>query len=1736
MKISILKELLIAVFVAAALLSFPGGLLAQTCGSVFPDGLQTHLSTGQILFKPNAALINNPDNILAAFAIENPNGGGIKSCDLAHCTASGEVADPLAAVVFPINSSDVDVTVPVNGTAHIEDGGNQFNTIQVRSNAKLVIAHQTQGEVRIKHLDLESNADVTLAPGDYWVEQITFASNIKITLSGTGTVRLFVGGTFITQSGNEINYGTGSTQAADRLLVYSEGAMELASSTKIAGVLYAGAGAKLKSNALLHGALSAETVEMDSNSRVHHVANIPPALLNGLCSDTGQVDADGDGLPDSVDDDIDGDGFANNLEEQAGTDPGDASDMPMDNNGNGVPDALEIYTNACSAGFTNGLQVNNAAGVISFGSNAQLFNASSYELKTLQLSGPNGGHNPTCDGAACYASGTHIAPITLPQFKSTASGQSYNQSGTFTLGDDGANQFLDIRVRANGDLAFSPVNSEYLIKSLDLNANASVTFAPGDYWVESLTLSSNTEIFLSGNGLVRLFVLNGFTANANVKINSPGGGEGDSGRLLLVTWSGVTLKSNTVTSAVIYTPEAVSVLPGADVYGAINGGSISLSSNAEVYYRPEATQGLDFGSLCDLDGDGIYDGLDDDADGDGFSNAVEEQEGTNLFSADSVPPDLDGDFIPDALDPDMDGDGVANEDDIFPQDPSEWADLDGDGAGDNSDPDRDGDGFSNEVEEQVGTDPSSAGSVPPDLDGDSVPDSLDSDMDGDGVPNESDVFPQDSSEWADLDGDGVGDNSDPDRDGDGFSNEVEEQVGTDPSTASSVPPDLDGDFVPDSLDSDIDGDGVPNESDVFPQDPSEWADLDSDGVGDNSDADKDGDGVSNEVEIAAGTDPEDPQDYPDIVPPVIGGLSPNGGQVEGANFTLTGMAYDPQQPNSGIAGIIVTSDRYPSAEFVASLTPGGFTIDLPLKVELNQFLITVSDFSDNTATASVTIDRISPPKFANVTPQNGEVVTSDSVTIAGEVHTLLPLTDVRFFVNEWQITPSGTGVEGVYTFELDGIPLELGANSFDLVTQTSDGTATQNLAITYTPENAANIPAPDIVLLSPADGSAVSSDAVRVAVRITSEGGPLTVSLNGSQKDIPESQRTDFNLSEIVEFPEDGDQLDITIAATDKLGKNTTLTATFFRDASEPVIVIDNSIDPVPAINTLQESPYTLSGTVYEASLANFLINDKSVPLTPGAEPNSYRFSVALQIPRGQQTPIHIQARDTAGNIKPMEYVLENNSQNDLQALVPADNATLISDGAEDIHLQVVARAGQIQAGESVQIIMDGATPVPLAVAGTLASGNVVLPPQSGSHTLTWQIVNAQGAVVAQTARTVNVQSNTDIPLQVVRVEPENAAQNIEPNATIEFYFNKPVTLDQLQLSVKETLHGHTYINNDPPGTGFLEAKGYELQEVHRDMAPVPGSLDLLPGGKSVVFAPGQFFGFGAEILVELTQGAEELSRTAFKVRPLPTFINGSVRDQFGQPLAGITVTMPELDRTAVTNGDGGFAFGYQETGEALIKGGRYKLIVNDNFKAPGFGTHLQTVIVQEGRRNPVAAITLQEINRDIPFSQISTGQVNHLDGGDLLVDLSDPDARIYFSNGSDSGRIHTQFLTFEQLGVSAYQRALPNWMYSIQPKGIEVAGPVKLDIAMPPLRGSYEYLPDIFQYVVLLGYNPQRGILEPIGVGKIDNHRVTSIGEVNLRSLDYIGYALVHPGQSALLEAVANGETTIEQLKAELQ
>src|SRR5690554_325241 len=258
----------------------------------------------------------------------------------------------------------------------------------------------------------------------------------------------------------------------------------------------------------------------------------------------------------------------------------------------------------------------------------------------------------------------------------------------------------------------------------------------------------------------------------------------------------------------------------------------------------------------DTDGDGVPDYLDTDSDGDGIPDSYEV--GANPTS----PRDADRDGIPDYLDLDSDNDGIPDAIEAG-LDPTNPRDSDGDLTPDFRDLDSDNDSIPDAIE--AGADPTN----PRDTNGDGVPDYIDPDSDGDTISDKYEVGP-DPLNPIDTDGDGVPDYLDTDSDGDGISDSVEagdHNLLTPPidSDGDGFPDfrDLDSDDngIPDEEDSavDTDGDGIPDAVEAGDEDLTTFPiDTDGDGIPDFRDRDSDNDGLPDSQEIAAGTDPLNP--------------------------------------------------------------------------------------------------------------------------------------------------------------------------------------------------------------------------------------------------------------------------------------------------------------------------------------------------------------------------------------------------------------------------------------------------------------------------------------------------------------------------------------------------------------------------------------------------------------------------------------------------------------------------------------------------------------------------------------------------------------------------------------------------------------------------------------------------------------------------------------------------------------
>jgi hypothetical protein len=176
------------------------------------------------------------------------------------------------------------------------------------------------------------------------------------------------------------------------------------------------------------------------------------------------------------------------------------------------------------------------------------------------------------------------------------------------------------------------------------------------------------------------------------------------------------------------------------------------------------------GYSADSDGDGIpneCDGPDLDSDGDGVIDAVDACPQVAGDAACNGCPrnvcgqcgtdglvDTNGDGEYDCVDTDDDGDGVIDALDAFPRDAGEAVDTDGDGQGNNADADDDNDGLADGADNC----PGSVNASQADLDGDGQGDACDLDDDNDGAVDAVDNCPVIANpSQGDCDGNGIGD-------------------------------------------------------------------------------------------------------------------------------------------------------------------------------------------------------------------------------------------------------------------------------------------------------------------------------------------------------------------------------------------------------------------------------------------------------------------------------------------------------------------------------------------------------------------------------------------------------------------------------------------------------------------------------------------------------------------------------------------------------------------------------------------------------------------------------------------------------------------------------------------------------------------------------------------------------------------------------------------------------------------
>lgn len=853
-------------------------------------------------------------------------------------------------------------------------------------------------------------------------------------------------------------------------------------------------------------------------------------------------------------------------------------------------------------------------------------------------------------------------------------------------------------------------------------------------------------------------------------------------------------------------------------------------------------------------------------------------------------------------------------------------------------------------------------------------------------------------------------------------------------------------------------------------------------------------------------------------------------------IVITGVAAD---TGSGLNAVVVTSDRYAGQFFGAVLDSyGGFACEVPLGIGANLLTVAALDVVGNQTSANITVtlQLTALPVLSITSPAAGATVVEDEISLTGEVRSSLPPEQIWLVLGERALFP--TGADGSYQFIFPDVRLVEGPQTLEVQAETIYGSVSAQVTVTYVVDQPVlQDVLPTIEIQSPLPGKMITKNFVVVTGIAASELGIQQVLVNGQAAQIVGSGSS-VSFESLLQFPADGqDELQITAEAFDNKGKRGSVSFAVQYDAEPPLVVVTTlGLQPAPAVNLVTDTPYLISGTVTEKNLAGVDINGQSISVLPAANDDTYGFEASLVLARGEQQQITIEAWDLAANRTSWDLILKLDTALDIEVISPRDGAELLANG-ETLDVAATVRVPGIAADDQVRVQIDAADATTLSLAGSTANGTIAISAADGEHRMAVEIVSTAGTVLARRTSRFTVVNTANIALAIERQEPANGATGVEPNEFVAVYFNKPVNPGQLQIQVLETVHGLIYDTLEK-GADITRLSQVELVDVHRDREPVPGGISHFPGNTMAAFYPQRDFGYGATVYVDVLVNNQALARTSFTVRPLPTFIQGFVADQFMQPISGISIEIPQLGRTAATDGNGSYGFGFGDKAQETIPSGRYRGVINPDLKNRTFGTVERWINAEGGRLNSVGMTLLPILNPDEPFRHIASSQqaAAVLVGGDLTLGLAD--AALAFPDGRDQGDVHVQFMKLAQIAYPALPSATPNWAFAVQPMGVEVSGPVALTFAMPPLYGSHDYAAHIGARVVLVGYDPAALQLVPVGVGLVDadNHKVSSEGTVTLERLDYLGYALVDTEDQAVLERFANGEISLRQMIGELE
>lgn len=930
----------------------------------------------------------------------------------------------------------------------------------------------------------------------------------------------------------------------------------------------------------------------------------------------------------------------------------------------------------------------------------------------------------------------------------------------------------------------------------------------------------------------------------------------------------------------------------------------------------------------------------------------------------------------------------------------------------------------------------------------------------------------------DYDRDGIYDGIDEDSDNDGVSDELELQAGTDIYDADSFPADTDGDGVIDIIDEDIDNDGY-----------------------------------SNQEEIDSGSDPYDPTSVPLLL--TLGQQS--GETVYNNLYQLSGLVSAGELNRIQLA---VTINENTWAPIINA--SGYFSQEIKLRTGPNFISVTAMDDLGNRVDKSLEVTFTPPFSIVSITPETGS--TQMGLDQEFTVTVLVEDGDAPQVTINSQPTTRSEVSEGSYAYEAV-LTLLPGENTVSVQAVGNGWSVNQSVSIRVEPEDPDEYPSPEFIRVQPDNDSRTAASEIAIYAEVNSRVGRLSATINGDDTDVSSRGQGDYVIQ--TTYPLESGSNSIVIDVVDALGQISTHSVIVNRDNEAPIIELTSPWQLPPVINELPTPALTIEGRLVGDDVKSLRINGSNVSLTEAA--GGYSFSQNLVVTPLAESYVELVAKDDLGNAEHLGLSFYAATALELQWLTPQFPVTWYSEQGTGypFALQVTGATGSEIYNA---MLVPGDIPVELTKIGTdTVTGTLPSQLVKGDYDLV--VAATSGAYQTQLIGAISVLDLADIPLEIIGTEPELNGSGYEPDTAIVVNFNRPVDPQSISFDVKRTLHGKTYVNNDKSGVEFFNAKGAVLEELHVAREQVSGGLSFIKGNRTVIFYPQNDLGYDADVYWELYHHDTSIGRFAFETRELPTFINGGVIDSLGQIRAGVTVHIEELNIMATTDSDGVFNFGYQTTADKNIPEGEYTFVVNRDRKVPTLGEARISGLINGGELNTLPLFKIPNIDLTIPSVPYRPGVSElWLAAGAVKLTLSETGLAI----PGNEDVLHTQFVP-----VSAGVRSVANglatfWLYQTQPFGVRPIDPVELEIDLPRYRGTYNYIGGenrVNYKVLIVAYNPESDQIEPVGVGTITGTKLSSVGAINLPSLDYVGYASALAIHQIYFDQYLNEEISFQEL-----